>query len=146
MPDRSNPSVVFLRKGVLKICSKFTGEYPCRSAISIELQSNFIEITLRHGYSAVKLLHIFRTPFPRNTSGWLLLARASFLTKLQASVLQFYQKWDSDTGVFLWLLRDFSEHFFLKNISGGCFCTVNEYLINYSFSLLFESVSVWFKC
>ena len=30
-------------------CSKFTGEHPCRSAISIKLQSNFIEISLRHG-------------------------------------------------------------------------------------------------
>ena len=29
--------------------SKFTGEHPCLSAISINLQSNFIEITLRHG-------------------------------------------------------------------------------------------------
>ena len=73
MPDRSNPSEVFLRKGVLKICSKFTGEYPCRSAISIELQSNFIEITLRYRCSPVNLLHISRTPFPKNNSGWLLL-------------------------------------------------------------------------
>ena len=32
----------------LRICSKFTGEHLCRSAISIKLQSN--------------LLHIFRTP------------------------------------------------------------------------------------
>ena len=31
------------------------------------------EITLRHGCSPVNLLHIFRTPFTRNTSGWLLL-------------------------------------------------------------------------
>ena len=30
-------------------------------------------ITLRHGYSPVNLLYIFRTCFPRNTSGWLLL-------------------------------------------------------------------------
>ena len=60
----------FLIKGVLKICSKFTGEHPCRSAISI---SNFIEIALRHGCSPVNLLHIFRTCFPRNTSVWLLL-------------------------------------------------------------------------
>ena len=30
-----------LGKGVLKICSKFTGEHPCRSVISIKLQSNF---------------------------------------------------------------------------------------------------------
>ena len=34
---------------------------------------NFIEIALRHGCSPVNLLHIFRTPFPKNTSGWLLL-------------------------------------------------------------------------
>ena len=30
---------VFLRKGVLRICSKFTGEHLCRSVISIKLQS-----------------------------------------------------------------------------------------------------------
>ena len=34
---------------------------------------NFIEIALRHGCSPVKLLNIFRTPFPKNTSGRLLL-------------------------------------------------------------------------
>ena len=64
---------VFLRKGVMKICSKFTGEHPCRSVISIKLLCNFIEIALRHGCSSVNLLHIFRTPFPRNTSERLLL-------------------------------------------------------------------------
>ena len=31
------------------------------------------EITLRHGWSPVNLLHIFKTPFLMNTSGWLLL-------------------------------------------------------------------------
>ena len=31
---------MFLVKGVLKICSKFTGEHPCRSVILIKLQSN----------------------------------------------------------------------------------------------------------
>ena len=35
-------------------------------------QSNFIEIALRHGSSPVNLLHIFRTPCTKNTSGWLL--------------------------------------------------------------------------
>ena len=58
---------VFLRKGVLKMYSKFTGEHPCRSAISIKLFCNFIEIALRHGCSPVHLLHIFKTPFPKNT-------------------------------------------------------------------------------
>ena len=32
---RSSPPEMFLGKGVLKICSKFTGEHPCRSVISI---------------------------------------------------------------------------------------------------------------
>ena len=49
---RSRRPEVFLVKGVPKICSEFTGE---------------------HGCFPVNLLHIFRTPFPKNTSGWLLL-------------------------------------------------------------------------
>ena len=32
---RNSHPEVFLRKGVLKICSKFTEEHPCRSVISI---------------------------------------------------------------------------------------------------------------
>ena len=43
------------------MCSKFTGEHPYRSVISIQL--HFIEITLRHGCSPVNLMHIFGTPF-----------------------------------------------------------------------------------
>ena len=68
------------KKCVLKICRKFTGENPCRSVVSIKLQSNFIEITLRHGCSPVNLLHIFRTPFAKNTSGRQLLI--SYLLKM----------------------------------------------------------------
>ena len=63
---------IFLEKGVLKICSKYA-EYPCQSVISIKLQSNFIEITPRHGCSLLNLLHIFRTAFLQNTCGGLLL-------------------------------------------------------------------------
>ena len=65
---RSSRPEVFLGKGVVKICLKFTGEHPCRCVISIKLLCYF-----RHGCSPVKLLHIFRTPFTRNTSGGLLL-------------------------------------------------------------------------
>ena len=32
-----------------------------------------IEIAFRHGCSPVNLLYIFRTPFPKNTSGELLM-------------------------------------------------------------------------
>ena len=38
-----------------------------------KVASSFIEITLRRGCSSVNLLHILGAPFPRNTSGWLLL-------------------------------------------------------------------------
>ena len=34
---RSSHPEVFLKKSVLKICNKFTGEYPCRSVISVKL-------------------------------------------------------------------------------------------------------------
>ena len=60
--NRSSPSGVFLRKGVLKICSKFT-EHTCQSVISIQLQNNFTEIALRHGCSC-KFAVYFRTLFP----------------------------------------------------------------------------------
>ena len=77
----SHPEV-FLEKGVLKICSKFTIEHPCRSTISIKLQSNFIEVTLRHGCSPVNLLHIFTTLFFKNTFEWLLLVLQKRILKL----------------------------------------------------------------
>ena len=64
---------VFLEKSVLKTCSKFTGEHPYLSVISIKLLCNFIEIILRHGCSPVNLLYLLRTRFTKNTSGWLLL-------------------------------------------------------------------------
>ena len=64
---------VFLRKGVLKICSKFTGEDPCRSVISIKLLCNFIEIALLYECSPVNLLHISKTPYLKNTPGRLFL-------------------------------------------------------------------------
>ena len=35
------PPEVFLEEGVLKICSKFTGEHPCRSRVSIKSLCRF---------------------------------------------------------------------------------------------------------
>ena len=64
---------VFLRKVVLKICIKFTGKHPCRRVISVKLLCIFIEITLRHGFFPDNLLHIFSTPFLKNTFALLLL-------------------------------------------------------------------------
>ena len=72
--------------GVLKIYNKFIGEHPSRSLISIKVQSNFIEITLRHWCSPVILLRIFRAPLPKNTSGGLLL-RGVFGTLLYIYII-----------------------------------------------------------
>ena len=77
---RNSRPEVFCKKDVVKICSKFKGEHPYQNAISIKLQSNFIEITIRHGCSPVNLPHLLRTPFPKNSSGWLLVA--SVLSKI----------------------------------------------------------------
>ena len=70
---RSSYPEVFLEKGILKICSIFTGVHPCQSVISIKLLCSFIEITLCHGCSPINLLHVFKTRFSKNTSGRLLL-------------------------------------------------------------------------
>ena len=40
---RSSRPEVFLGKSILKICSKFSGEHPCRGAISIKLLRNFMK-------------------------------------------------------------------------------------------------------
>ena len=63
---RSSHPEVLIGKGALEIRSKFIGEHPCRSVISVKLLWNFIEIALWHGCSPVNLLHIFRTPFHNN--------------------------------------------------------------------------------
>ena len=50
---RSSRSEVFLVKGALKTCSKFTGEHPCRSVISIKLQGKFHK-NLRFSFAVSK--------------------------------------------------------------------------------------------
>ena len=40
------------------------------------------DFALRHGCSPVNLLHIFRTPIRRNTTGWLLLKYVTTRPKL----------------------------------------------------------------
>ena len=67
---------MFQGKDVLKICSKFTGEHPCRSAISINL------------------LHISKTLFLKNTSGWLLLPMLTSRRMENCVRKYFLSRWD----------------------------------------------------
>ena len=91
---RSSYPEVFLVKGVLKICGKFTGEQPCRNVTSIKLQSKSIKLqiklqfTLRHECSPVSLLHIFRMHLSKNTSKWLLLTAQ----KMKFSITYLFSK------------------------------------------------------
>ena len=77
----SHPEV-FFGNGVLKLCSKFTEKHRWQSATSIKLLSNLIKITLRHGCSPGNLLHLFRTPFPKNTFGRLLVIKSNQLHEI----------------------------------------------------------------
>ena len=82
---RQNPSCNFTKKWIQKqppwgVLIKRSYENmqqiyrrPCRRVISIKLQSSFVEIAIRHGCLPVNLLHVFRTPFYKSTSGWLFL-------------------------------------------------------------------------
>ena len=45
---RSSPPEVLLKRGVPKICSKFTGEHPCRSVISIKLLCSALQLYKNH--------------------------------------------------------------------------------------------------
>ena len=74
--SKSSHLEVFLGKGVLKICSKFTGEHPCQSV-------SLINCTSAYGCSPVYkvcCMHIFTAHFPKNVSGRLLLIYRLFST------------------------------------------------------------------
>ena len=96
--SKSSHPDVFLVKGVLKTCTKFTGEHLCWSVISIKLLCNFIEITLcnfievtlQHGCSPVHMQHIFRTPFYKNADGELLLHFLLLCVKMVRHTLKDY--------------------------------------------------------
>ena len=76
---RSSHSEVFLRKGVLKICSKFAGEHPCRSAISkvakhvavFEIQKHSKSIAKKEQWNEALLLIFFTWKSYRYDHIWL---------------------------------------------------------------------------
>ena len=86
---QKQPSRGVLRKKCSEniICSKFTGEYPCRSVVSIKSLCNFFQISLRYECSPVNLVHISRTNFPKNNSGGLLLCSEIMWIKTQNSII-----------------------------------------------------------
>ena len=74
-----------------------------------------IEITLCHGCSPVNFLHVFRTPFPKNTSGGLLLYPAILLK--EATPAQVF----SDD------FCDVRKTLFYRAPPRNCFCSTEKY-------------------
>ena len=70
---RSSSPEVFFRKGVLKVCSKFAKEHPYRSVISIKFLKQLYWNRFSAWVFSCKFAAYFRTPFPKNTSGCLIL-------------------------------------------------------------------------
>ena len=57
----------------MKLCSSDNHYTTAPQLKPVKLRITFTDITFRHGCSPVNLLHIFRIPFPKNTSGGMLL-------------------------------------------------------------------------
>ena len=78
-------------KDVLKICSTFTAEHPCWSAISIKLLATLLKSHCGKG-SPVNLQQFLKIPFLQNSSGGLLLGAniwplkcADYFSKIDAT-------------------------------------------------------------
>ena len=75
MKKQKQPSIRVLKKRYSENMQQIYRRHLNQSEISVKLLCSFIEITLRHGCSPVNLLHIFKTPSHKNTSGGLLLKK-----------------------------------------------------------------------
>ena len=119
---------MFKVKGFLKICSKLTREHPCQSVISIKLLR---KITLRHGCSPVNLLHTFRIPFTKNTSGWLLLKSSVWNIKklfTEQSISKTY--WTNPDDITLELARTMPKDRQLQRLQGRLSCEQKKLLLS----------------
>ena len=93
-----------------------------------KVASQLLKIALRYGCSPVNLLHIFRTPFPRNTSGWLRLTVATL--RLSSKILLFSVRRMSASIGEIWLRirsKRFRFSFCLKIVKKSFFSTLFEF-------------------
>ena len=83
----NDPEVVTQKCSWEKVFWKYAANLQENTHVEVWLQSNFIEVTLQHVCSPVNLLHIFRKPFLKNTSEWLLLNDLKILHSLERDSL-----------------------------------------------------------
>ena len=116
---------MFFKIGLLRNFANSTRKHLCWSPFSIKSDFNkvvklfsikflwnFFEITPRHGCSQVNLLHIFRTPCPRNTSRWLLLDLETRLLNIE----QLSKYLNSCTYYSIYFKIDFGNIYWWKTV------------------------------
>ena len=125
------------------------GEHPfqkCDSKCDFNkiAKSNFIEITLWHGWSPVNLLHIFRTPFSKNTSRGVQTAAFVIPFVLEIILEHFHQRFYQTSTLMscqCWkifsLLKNQPCSFFNKNPGSLIYCYF--FVMIYCISSLLDS-------
>ena len=131
--DRSSRPEVFCKKDVFRNFAKFTGSYPPI------LRLNLKNSTMSLYFNSLPFKNLRKNLFPHMipihptleaaTGGALykkgVLRNVSKLTGKHLCQSLFCNKvaglWDSGTGVFLWILRNFSEKLFYRTRLGNCF-------------------------
>ena len=88
--NHKQPSRGVLRKRCSQSIQQIYRRAPMLKCNFNKVARNVIEILLRYGCSFVNLLIIFRTPFPKNTSGGLLLK--NYKSKIISNHLAMSQK------------------------------------------------------
>ena len=88
--NHKQPPRGVLRKRCSESIQQFYRRAPMLKCNFNKVARNVIEILLRYGCSFVNLLIIFRTPFPKNTSGGLLLK--NYKSKIISNHLAMSQK------------------------------------------------------
>ena len=86
-PLLSEATLLHCSENIQQICRRI---HMLKSAISIKLQSNFIETTLRRGCFAENFPHTFRTPLPKKNFGGMLVFYQIFTSSkslLQADLI-----------------------------------------------------------
>ena len=147
---RSSHQVVYLGEGVLKICSKFTGEHTYRSVILMKLQNKFIEIALRYECSPVNLVHIFRTPFSKNTPGRLLLHVALKNYFIILSIVSLHSSWVCEVVKQAWieiLILDLNPLVFKghHSIYNFWYCFYLDFWIVHMSKVIYICLVIWLQ-
>ena len=88
-----------------------------------DLNSNFIEIAVRHGSSPVNFLDIFKTPFSKNNCKEFCATEIIKRNQLLCNFIEIALRRGCCPVNLLHIFRTpFSNHLFLRTTLDGCFC------------------------